>query len=354
MTEVNNTMANNDLISQFSQEKTCIYKNERYSVRDNGAVFRHKPETMAKRRPLDETWTFGKKNLNNGYMMHGGHRVHIIVATAYHGAHDSSKFVVDHKDTNRCNNRPENLRWFTRLENALNNPVTRKRIEYVCGGDINRFLEDPKCLRDITGNYQDVMWMRTVTAEEAKNAYARVMSWASKPATLMANEQHSKMGDWMYSPISKNVGSEEPSGFYLYNKKTPTEEVVPLYYSQTPTAKQRYWRTKTDFPFCPLSPQEKTLECYASRIKIGEVVSNNIYAKHFVDEFGIHDNKLYIRSHDEDRDAVKPYSLITVTLEDGFFIHEGRTFFQEDGARKAFTLSMGNEWIGGDVFDDFC
>ncbi|MBQ5790819.1 MAG: HNH endonuclease, partial [Thermoguttaceae bacterium] len=34
-------------------------------------------------------------------------------ATAFYGAHDPTKFVVDHKDTNRCNNRVENLRWFT-------------------------------------------------------------------------------------------------------------------------------------------------------------------------------------------------------------------------------------------------
>ena len=35
-------------------------------------------------------------------------------------------------------------------------------------------------------------------------------------------------------------------------------------------------------------------------------------------------------------------------------IPEGHTFFKEDGGRKNFTIAMGREWTGGDVFDDYC
>ena len=129
-----------ELLDNYTQVKKCIYKKETYSVRDNGAVLRHKPEGKSKPRPLDEKWTFGKKDLNTGYMLIGSHRVHIIVATAFHGEQDTTKLVVDHIDTNRCNNRFENLRWLTRLENALMNPVTFRRIEYLCGGDIKKFI----------------------------------------------------------------------------------------------------------------------------------------------------------------------------------------------------------------------
>src|SRR5574344_497128 len=93
----------------FTEVRECDYKDEHYSVRDNGAVYRHAREGK-KVRKEDNVWTFGEKNLTNGYMLIGSHRVHIIVATAFLGANDSSKLVVYHIDTNRCNNRPENLR----------------------------------------------------------------------------------------------------------------------------------------------------------------------------------------------------------------------------------------------------
>ena len=48
-------------VDDFNQEKRCVYKGEHYSVRDNGAVFKHKRK--GKRiRPTDHKWKFGKEN----------------------------------------------------------------------------------------------------------------------------------------------------------------------------------------------------------------------------------------------------------------------------------------------------
>ena len=48
------------------------------------------------------------------------------------------------------------------------------------------------------------------------------------------------------------------------------------------------------------------------------------------------------------------YVLCTITYQDGHFIHENQhSFFEEIGAEKYFTLALGREWTGGDVFDDF-
>ena len=148
-------------VDEYKETTECVYKGEQYSVRDNGAVMRHLREGKRPRKD-DGVWTFGVKNNANGYMLIGSHRVHIIVATAFYGERDSKVYVVDHIDTNRCNNRKENLRWLTKLENVLMNPVTLKRVTYLCGGDIMNFINNPSCLRDSNGTNSDISWMRTV------------------------------------------------------------------------------------------------------------------------------------------------------------------------------------------------
>ena len=115
-------------IDDYNEVKECIYKEETYSARDNGAVLRHQRKGVRKRK-LDEVWSFGTPNIATGYMDFCGERVHRIVATAFLGPAPSEQHVVDHIDTNRQNNRPENLRWLTKLENILNNEITRKKVE---------------------------------------------------------------------------------------------------------------------------------------------------------------------------------------------------------------------------------
>ena len=126
-------------IDDYNEVKDCIYKDEHYSVRDNGAIMRHQREGMRKRK-LDEVWSFGTPNIVTGYMDFCGERVHRIVATAFHGQAPSDQHVVDHIDTNRQNNRPENLRWLTKLENILANEITLKKVEMICGS-VEAFFE---------------------------------------------------------------------------------------------------------------------------------------------------------------------------------------------------------------------
>ncbi len=50
-------------VNHFEKECECIYKDECYSVRDNGTVLRY--TLNGKRpRPTDNQWTFGKPNKN--------------------------------------------------------------------------------------------------------------------------------------------------------------------------------------------------------------------------------------------------------------------------------------------------
>lgn len=55
--------------------------------------------------------------------------MHRIVCTAFNESPSTDQPAGDHIDTNRANNRPENLRWLTRLENALPIEATDRRIE---------------------------------------------------------------------------------------------------------------------------------------------------------------------------------------------------------------------------------
>ena len=152
----------------YSITKECIYKGERYSIRDNGAIQRH--ARIGKRhRKDDDIWTFGIPCSQSGYMKIGNEVVHRIVATAFHGEAPTPQHVIDHIDTNRRNNRPENLRWLTRLENVLNNPITRNRIIYCCGS-IEVFIKNPAILKEFVNKDPNFEWMQAVSPDEARNA----------------------------------------------------------------------------------------------------------------------------------------------------------------------------------------
>ncbi len=71
-------------VDSFEVEKSCDYRGETYRVRDNGAALRVARPGL-RRRPLDEKWTFGTPSKHDGYAAISGHKVHRIVATAFHG-----------------------------------------------------------------------------------------------------------------------------------------------------------------------------------------------------------------------------------------------------------------------------
>ena len=86
-------------VNDYTQEKECIYKDEKYSVRDNGAVWRH-PRESKRPRPTDCQWTFGRPNSKTGYMEIGSARVHIIVAMAFYGVRDTKVRIKSDKQKN--------------------------------------------------------------------------------------------------------------------------------------------------------------------------------------------------------------------------------------------------------------
>lgn len=329
----------------FNEVKECIYKGERYSVRDNGAVMRHSRKGKRLRK-YDNFWTFGKTDEKTGYKNIGTERVHRIVAFAFLGEPPTAQHVVDHIDTNRQNNRPENLRWLTRLENALNNPITRARIENICGS-IEVFVNDPTVLRGHEKIDPNFKWMRAVSPDEAKASFEKFTNWAKERPTPKGGT----LGEWVYQKQSESIPTKEM--FEMNKEQAILEENVSL----TPNVIQVNWQTPTEFPLCPQEQYEKPLEEYKKRLSNGEVFSRNQYNESIVLDtaFVDKDSALYVMCKFTNEDALKPWSLSKITFKNGVYYHESiQTYFKEDGALKYFTLAKGEEWTGGDVYDDYC
>lgn len=178
----------------YAREVECEYKGERYKVRDNGAIFRIAREGKQK-RAKDEVWTFGEK-IDRGYAKFCGESVHRIVAVAFLGEPPSKLHVVDHLDTNRQNNRPENLRWLTRLENILLNPYTKAKIEFCCGS-VENFLRNPSLLKGHEADDTNFAWMRAVTHEEAMNTLENWKNVLSKPRPIV-KENGNAIEEWIF------------------------------------------------------------------------------------------------------------------------------------------------------------
>jgi len=321
-------------IDFFETEIACIYRGEDYLVRDSGAIFRQSRPDKRK-RPLDEIWTFGTPSKSDGYMSISAHKVHRIVATAFHGPPPSKDHVVDHIDTNRRNNRSENLRWVTRLENILLNPITAKRVEHHYGS-IENFLADPNGLRNgrLTKDFE---WMRAVTPAEAEYSRKRLFAWAQSSGP---SSGHS-LGDWIFG---RSLAQE---------KEETHEQLVP---SKTPGAVQRFWKVPAEFPACPSVNEEKHLESYFGRLKVGEVFAISPFGQTNVGKAAMtSDGTALFVLGEHEGDSIKPWSLAQVTVEDGRFVHEScGTFFEHDGAKKQFVLAQGLPWEGGDTIDGFC
>lgn len=355
------------MLEVFDREIQCEYKDRIYLVRENGAVKRL-PKKGGRLSPLDNVWTFGKKN-EHGYMVFTGDvRVHQIVCTAFNGPAPQPNMVVDHIDTNRCNNRPENLRWLTRIENALNNDATRRKIIFLCGS-IEAFIDNPSILR-AKALSPDISWMKTVTKEEAAACKKHIEEWSardSRPQStgvgigdwIFSEEEMQEVREWNggqlipeireYKPWSQQKAEIEAMNRQIWEAEHALKE------SLTPGAKQLNWKTPTAFPLCPQEGEARTLDAYLQKLVKGARFSTNKYdTGSIVEEAGFNEAEGVIYVLARLIESVNPLALSKISLEDSFFVHENIRSFQSDvGGQKYFTLAMGRKWTGGDCIDDY-
>lgn len=313
--------------SNFSQEKKCIYKDEQYAVRDNGAVLRC-PRDNNRPRPTDNRWTFGKLNEKTGYLEIAGVRVHRIVASAFHGEPPTKEHVVDHIDTNKQNNRPENLRWVTRLENVLLNPITAKRIAYVCGS-VENFLSNPEKYRDQFPE-PNLSWMQAVTAEEAKISLERMLAWAKSDKKSTGGS----LDKWIYSREIVQTTPETQPNYKLSKTSNAAQRIV------------NYDDKPNEYPSTPQTFEGNPLTAYYKNLNEGAVFFRNHNGEYVVEKSGFSKDRetLYVMTRsayvwrERENGEFIPiliveltekisykdllHSLTSITYEDGLFVHE--------------------------------
>lgn len=315
------------LINIYETERICEYRGEIYLVRDNGAILR-KQKSKKRKRPLDEKWTFGNPCKKRGYMNFSSQTIHRIVATAFHGEQPSVKHIVDHIDTNKRNNRPENLRWITRLENILLNEITLTKILYKYGS-IDNFLANPS--KPLDGQLeQNFEWMRTVSKEESENTKKNLINWAK--AGKIPKGGH--LGEWIFN----------------HNNTTHKEETQVINYilSKTPNAAQELiFQTDkpNEFPCTPERINNDPLNTYYKNLKKGNVFFQNHNGEYIVVKSGFSEDKksifiltranyVYRKKNNGDFNPIPisklkeeinpldiPHALNEVTYKDNLYLH---------------------------------
>lgn len=330
-------------LTEYIDENICVYKGERYSVRDNGAVLRY-PLEGKRPRPTDNNWTFGKLNARTGYLEIASVRIHRIVATAFHGEPPTKEHVVDHIDTNKQNNRPENLRWVTRLENVLLNTITAKRISFVCGS-VENFLSDPEKYRNQFPE-PNLSWMKTVTAEEARISLERMLAWAKSDKKSSGGS----LDSWIYSrEVVQAVPETQPN--YMLSKTTnAAQRIITL--QDKPN----------EYPNTPQVFEGNPLTAYYESLTVGVTFFRNHNGEYVVVKSGFSKDRqtlyvltkaAYVYREQKDGewepvpvsqlsetvyDADLPHSLAKITYKDGLFVH-GKIetgFHQKEELEKIF------------------
>ena len=385
------------LLNTYSEVKECDYKGEHYSVRDNGAIMRHPKSNRA--RPKDNIWTFGIPN-ENGYSIFCGERVHRIVAVAFIGEPANSQLVVDHIDTNRQNNRPDNLRWVTKLENALNNPLTLRKIQYYC--TLEEFISNPAILAQRTQD-PNVAWMGAVTAEEARNCLnnlkhlqdLKLIKYDSMTGGIGTWIFNAKFSTWIPTTVAPLKSETQFHGHLIpksnanqlnvvdlsdtgwdtsidtsnmdvnfwgkdflerYGKKEDEPQPEEEYFkTSNKYAVQKGWApyTNPEFPCCPTEISDQPLQDYFYNLKEEKVYVTANYGASTVFEFTLYKDKIIVST--KIPNGVKSYALSEIEWNGEVFIHTSKgTFFEENGVRAAYTRAQDMEWDGPDSIDDYC
>ena len=110
----------------------------------------------------------------------------------------------------------------------------------------------------------------------------------------------------------------------------------------------------------PLEPShsEASLEKYYQNLKINKIFCYKSFQRETVTYKIV---ECYLNKETETLSVatrttggIKSLYLTSIRIENNSFVYDTRSFFSPDGLNKYMTLAKGEEWTGGDIFDDYC
>lgn len=320
-------------IDHYGSERELEYEGEIYLVRDNGAVYR-KHGMDRRTNSFDETWTFGVLGQQGRYLCIGSAKVHRVVAIAFLGPPPSEEYVVDHINRDKTNNRVENLRWITRLENVMRHPGVRKRI-ISAYGSLDKYCEDPSTPTNELD--PDFAWLRSFSKEEAQKSWNQIQKWTESDRFVTPGVLSNR--------VHGNLGPMPPT-------RPPLP--VPEKQSLTPMAIQRKWNTPTEFPCCPNDIGQEPLEEYSRNLITDAVFSRDRYKESLVVMAELGDGFLSVLVASTEKGAIKPWAVAKIIIENGKFVHESLgMYFELNGAKKKHYGLLGIPFSDESI-DDYC
>ena len=192
-----------------------------------------------------------------------------------------------------------------------------------------------------------------VNQKESESCLENLTKWANQNSYKNVSAGGS-LGEWVYRTRKNIFKYEYPEGF---EKLDGTKPDIIMSLSPNAAQDKTRWRIPAEFPCCPTEVTETPLQDYFENLKQGKIFSKTKQCSSSVLETALHEDMIIVKGESREINAIKPWSLCTITFENNLFVHRVyMTCFEKDGADKFFLVLQGreNEWTGGTVFDELC